>query len=279
LLFLILSFLLGYRIVKVDLKFPLKPFVSPAAKDLISQVRVRRSSVFPLCLVKEMASSPIVVHRCWSRARRSGCLSTRFLSTRGSSRTPTLPACTEKVDPSKLLLQCRPPHPKLYGLATLLNNLLTCLSLYMNMNVHVLSLSGSLKIFVIFNMTAHMSLKRVSPPNYEQRKVRFNLSEALYYYYQILSTTPAPKKAKGKKTSIATCLILYISISLRILVPLTLPLPSHCIWTPASSRLPGAACCACGGARRRRASCSPRPRGSGSRAGSSSTAPSPTSGP
>lgn len=44
--------LLGYRIVKVDLKFPLKPFVSPAAKDLISQVK--KSSVFPPCLVKKM---------------------------------------------------------------------------------------------------------------------------------------------------------------------------------------------------------------------------------
>jgi aurora kinase len=45
------SFLLGYRIVKVDLKFPLKPFVSPAAKDLISQVSLQ---FFP-CLVKKMA--------------------------------------------------------------------------------------------------------------------------------------------------------------------------------------------------------------------------------
>jgi len=52
LLFLNLSFLLGYRIVKVDLKFPLKPFVSPAAKDLISQVRSLK--FFP-CLVKKMA--------------------------------------------------------------------------------------------------------------------------------------------------------------------------------------------------------------------------------
>jgi aurora kinase len=52
LLFLNLSsFLLGYRIVKVDLKFPLKPFVSPAAKDLISQVR---SLQFFPCLVKKM---------------------------------------------------------------------------------------------------------------------------------------------------------------------------------------------------------------------------------
>ena len=52
LLFLNLSFLLGYRIVKVDLKFPLKPFVSPAAKDLISQVR---SLQFFPCLVKKIA--------------------------------------------------------------------------------------------------------------------------------------------------------------------------------------------------------------------------------
>jgi len=48
LLFLNLLFLLGYRIVKVDLKFPLKPFVSPAAKDLISQVRSLH--FFPLVL-------------------------------------------------------------------------------------------------------------------------------------------------------------------------------------------------------------------------------------
>uniref|UniRef100_I1NL14 Aurora kinase n=1 Tax=Oryza glaberrima TaxID=4538 RepID=I1NL14_ORYGL len=32
------------RIVKVDLKFPLKPFVSPAAKDLISQMLVKNSA-------------------------------------------------------------------------------------------------------------------------------------------------------------------------------------------------------------------------------------------
>ena len=31
---------LGNRIVQVDLKFPLKPMVSSAAKDLISQVLV-----------------------------------------------------------------------------------------------------------------------------------------------------------------------------------------------------------------------------------------------
>jgi len=44
LLFLNLSHLLGYRIVKVDLEFPLKPFVSPAAKDLISQMLVKSSA-------------------------------------------------------------------------------------------------------------------------------------------------------------------------------------------------------------------------------------------